>query len=169
MAVKMPRKGMGPKPAPFTPSLFTGAAQGNTRQGDMFAMPPLTAKKQMPPAPFTASVPTPRPVTGMPTQLQTQPRVAQLTPNTGQAIKPMQPAQPLQSLTPSAPKLAPPQNALTPTPAVTPVSPFEIGKKKKKKGGGNGNGNGNGKGTDTPAPETETAVKRFAFRRMDAQ
>ena len=156
MAVKMPRKGVGPKPAPFTPSLFTGAAQ---------AMPPLTAKKQMPPAPFTASVPTPRPVTAMPTQLQTQPRVAQLTPNTGQAIKPMQPAQPLQSLTPSAPKLAPPQNALTPTPAVTPVSPFEIGKKKKKKGGGNGKGNG----TDTPAPETETAVKRFAFRRIDAR
>ena len=152
MAVKMPRKGVGPKPAPFTPSLFTGAAQGNTRQGDMFAMPPLTAKKQMPPAPFTASVPTPRPVT--------------VTPNTGQAIKPMQPAQPLQSLTPSAPKLAPPQNALTPSaPAVTPVSPFEIGKKKKKKGGGNGNG----KGTDTPAPETDTAVKRFAFRRIDAQ
>jgi len=139
MAVKtMPRKGMGPKPAPFTPSLFVGAAQGNTRQGDMFGMPPLTAKKQMPPAPFTASVPTPRPVTGMPTQLQTQPRVAQLTQNTGQAIKPMQPAQPLQSLTPGAPKLAPPQKALTPAPAVTPVSPFEIGKKKKKKGGGNG-------------------------------
>lgn len=156
MAVKMmPRKGMGPKPAPFTPSLFKGAAQGaaqaNTRQGDMFGMPPLTPKKQMPPAPFTASVPTPRPVT--------------VTPNTGQAIKPMQPAQPLQSLTPGAPKLAPPQKALTPTPAVTPVSPFEIGKKKKKKGGGNGKGNG----TDTPAPETETAVKRFAFRRMDAR
>ena len=166
MAVKMPRKEMGPKPAPFTPSLFAGTAQGNTRQGDMFAMPPLTAKKQMPPAPFTASVPTPRPVTTIPTQMQTQPRVAQLTPNTGQAIKPMQPAQPLQSLTPSAPKLAPPQNALTPSaPAVTPVSPFEIGKKKKKKGGGNGNG----KGTDTPAPETDTAVKRFAFRRMDAR
>ena len=166
MAVKMPRKGVGPKPAPFTPSLFTGAAQGNTRQGDMFGMPPLTAKKQMPPAPFTASVPTPRPVTTIPTQMQTQPRVAQLTPNTGQAIKPMQPAQPLQSLTPSAPKLAPPQKALAPSaPAVTPVSPFEIGKKKKKKGGGNGNG----KGTDTPAPETETAVKRFAFRRMYAR